>query len=194
MRKSEFLAALRKGLNGLPQADIDASIEFYSEMIDDRMEDGLTEAEATEMIGPVGQVVSHILMETPLPKLVKAKVSPNRALAAWEIILLILGAPLWLPLLISVVIMALTLYFLIWVIVVLLYLIEVLLAGCALLGISSFPAYLLTGNWPKAGVAIGMGLICAGLAILWFSGSSRAAEGMLTLSKRMIRRIKSCFI
>ncbi len=44
MRKSEFLAALRKGLNGLPQADIDASIEFYSEMIDDRMEDGLTSA------------------------------------------------------------------------------------------------------------------------------------------------------
>lgn len=133
-------------------------------------------------------------METPLPKLVKAKVSPNRALAAWEIILLILGAPLWLPLLISVVIVALTLYFLTCVIVAVLYLIEVLLAECALLGISSFPAYLLTGNWPKAGVAIGMGLICAGLAILWFSGSSRAAEGMLTLSKRMIRRIKSRFI
>ncbi len=64
------------------------------------MEDGLSESEAIEAVGPVSQIVQQILMETPLPKLVKDKVKPRRSLKVWEIVLLVLGAPLWLSLLI----------------------------------------------------------------------------------------------
>ena len=39
MNKQEFLAELRKRLSGLPQADIEERIVFYSEMIDDRTEE-----------------------------------------------------------------------------------------------------------------------------------------------------------
>ena len=46
MGKQEFLAQLRKGLQGLPQEDIEERLTFYSEMIDDRMEEGLSEEEA----------------------------------------------------------------------------------------------------------------------------------------------------
>lgn len=41
MSKQEFLAELRKALSGLPQGDIEDRLTFYSEMIDDRMEEGL---------------------------------------------------------------------------------------------------------------------------------------------------------
>ena len=37
MHKQEFLAQLRKGLSGLPQADIEERLTFYSEMLEDRM-------------------------------------------------------------------------------------------------------------------------------------------------------------
>ena len=46
MNKQEFLDELRKGLCGLPSEDIEERINFYSEMIDDRMEEGLTEEES----------------------------------------------------------------------------------------------------------------------------------------------------
>ena len=42
MTKKEFLDELKKGLLGIPEEDINRSIEFYSEMIDDRIEDGKT--------------------------------------------------------------------------------------------------------------------------------------------------------
>ena len=37
MLKTEFLTELQNGLSGLPQADIDERLSFYSEMIDDRI-------------------------------------------------------------------------------------------------------------------------------------------------------------
>ena len=42
MNKQEFLAHLRKGLSGLPQNDIEKRLNFYGEMLEDRMEEGLS--------------------------------------------------------------------------------------------------------------------------------------------------------
>ena len=50
MNKQEFLAQLRKQLSGLPLKDAEDRITFYSEMIDDRMEEGLSEPEAVSAI------------------------------------------------------------------------------------------------------------------------------------------------
>lgn len=72
MNKQAFLSALRKGLTGLPENDIEHSIEFYSEMIDDRIEEGMSEEEAAASIGNIDDIVSQILSETSLTKLVKA--------------------------------------------------------------------------------------------------------------------------
>ena len=51
MRKEEFLTALRAGLTGLSPEGVEKLVEFCSEMIDDRMEDGLTEEEAVAAAG-----------------------------------------------------------------------------------------------------------------------------------------------
>ena len=59
MRKQEFLAKLRKGLSGLPQDDIEERLIFYSEMIEDRKEEGLSEEEAVAAIGSVDEIVAQ---------------------------------------------------------------------------------------------------------------------------------------
>ena len=92
MTKAEFLAALRSRLAGLPGEDTETFLDYYGEIIDDRIEDGLSEAEAVEALGSIDAVVGGILEETPLPRLVRAKVAPRRALRIWEIVLLVLGA------------------------------------------------------------------------------------------------------
>ena len=51
MNKQQFLDALKKELCGLSQDDIQESLDFYSEMIDDHIEEGLSEEEAVASIG-----------------------------------------------------------------------------------------------------------------------------------------------
>ena len=65
MCKQAFLDELRERLTGLPQEDIDERLDFYAEMIDDRVEEGLTEEEAVAAIGTVEEVFAQIVEETP---------------------------------------------------------------------------------------------------------------------------------
>ena len=69
MLKTAFLEALQSGLAGLPQQDIEERLAFYGEMIDDRMEEGLSEEEAVDAIGPVDRVINEIVAQTPLTKM-----------------------------------------------------------------------------------------------------------------------------
>ena len=66
-------------------------------MIDDRMEEGLAEEEAVSSFGTPEEIADQILSEIPLSRLVRERVKPKRALKAWEIVLLVLGSPVWLP-------------------------------------------------------------------------------------------------
>ena len=67
------------------------SLDFYREAIDDRMDSGLTEQEAVADLGSPEEISNQILAETPLPKLIRAKVTPSRTLKAWDIVLLVRG-------------------------------------------------------------------------------------------------------
>ncbi len=194
MNKHEFLAALRAGLSGLPQEDIEKSIDFYNEMIDDRMEDGLTEEDATAAIGPVNEIVSQILSETLSSKLVKAKVKPNRALKAWEIVLLILGSPVWFPLLLAAAIIVLAVYLVIWSVIITLYAADLTFAVGGVAGIAGIFAYISSGNMAGAVLFLGAGLVSAGLAILLFFGFNQGTKGTLLLSKKTLIWLRSLFI
>ncbi|MBP3250195.1 MAG: hypothetical protein J6M48_07585 [Ruminococcus sp.] len=71
MNREKFISELREKLYGLSQSDIDERVEFYSEMINDRMEDGLSEEEAVAEIGSVDGIVEQIMGEIPITALVK---------------------------------------------------------------------------------------------------------------------------
>ena len=51
MNKQEFIVALCDRLVGLPEQEVEDRIGFYCEMIDDRIEDGLSEEDAVAAIG-----------------------------------------------------------------------------------------------------------------------------------------------
>lgn len=194
MNKQEFLAELKKGLHGLPQNDIEERLTFYSEMIDDRVEEGLTQEEAVSEIGTVDEIVSQIVTEIPLSKLVKEKVRTKRALRAWEIVLLTLGSPIWLSLLIAAFAVLLAVYISAWSVIVALWAAELSLAVSALGCILSFVIFAVQVNW-LAGIAmLGAGIALIGLSVFLFFGCREATKGILFLSKKMILGIKSMFI
>lgn len=75
MKKQEFLTALWKQLSDLPNDDVERSLDYYSEMIDDRMEAGMSEEDAVAEIGSVEDVAKQIAADAPKGKTEKAAAS-----------------------------------------------------------------------------------------------------------------------
>lgn len=194
MNKQEFLTQLRKGLSGLPQDDIEERLAFYSEMIDDRMEDGLSEEDAVSEIGNVDEIISQIITDIPLAKLVKEKIKPKRTLSAWEIVLLTLGCPIWLSLLLATVAVIFSVYIVLWSAVVCLWSIEAALLASSLVGILSVTVFVFKGNGPAELAMLGIGIACAGLSIFLFFGCKSVTKGILLLTKKIALGIKSLFV
>lgn len=137
MSKQEFLAELKARLSGLPQSDIEERLTFFGEMIDDRIEEGLAEEEAVSAIGTVDEVAGQIVAETPLTKLVKERVKSKRTLRAWEIVLLVLGSPIWLSVLIAVFAVIFAVYVVIWSVIISLWAILASLAVSSLAAVAA---------------------------------------------------------
>ncbi len=186
MSKQEFLDALRSGLTGLPKVSIEDSVNFYKEMIDDRVEDGLSEDEAIAEIGNVDDIISHIIEDTPLLEIVKEKVHKKRNLRAWEITLLILGFPVWFPIIISLLVVILALYICLWVIFV-------SLSVGALAAIFCSVLFIVEGYVPSAMSMIASCFVCAGLSILMCFVCILATKGTALLLKKSVLGIKNSF-
>ena len=193
MNKQQFLNALEVKLCGLPSEDAQKTLDFYAEMIDDRIDDGLSEEDAVAAIGNIHDISNEILKDIPMPKLVKQAAKNSRALSAWEIVLLILGSPIWLSLIIAAIAVVLSVYVVLWSVIISLYAVFFSLAVCGIAGVFVFPVFAFMGNTVQGVFLIGCGLVCVGLAILMFMVSNLATKGILWLSRKIWFLIKRCF-
>jgi len=194
MSKQEFLQRLRRELSALPQDDVEERLTFYSEMIDDRMEEGITEEEAVAGIGSVEEVASQILADIPRAKLVKERSKPKRRLGVWEVILLILGSPIWLSLLLAAAAVIFSAYVALWSLIAALWAAEVALWASTLGGVACGIG-LACGSNSLAGIAvIGAGIALAGLSIFLFFAFQAATAGIWKLTKKIARLIKNSFV
>lgn len=66
MNKAEFLHEIEKRIVALPEEERWRSIDFFSEMIDERLEEGVSEDEAVASIGSPDEVAENILQEVPV--------------------------------------------------------------------------------------------------------------------------------
>ena len=193
MRKKEFLEKLRASLWAMPEADKQRSLDYYAEMIDDRMEDGLSEEEAVAAIGDLDEIVKQILGETPRPPatVTKEQKQQKRGLEPWMIVLLVLGSPLWIPLVASAVGTVFSVYVSLWSVVIALYAVAFALAVAALgCFVGSF---FMIGRFAEVMVAWGAGLLCAGFAIGVFLLSNLAAKGLVALTKLCWKGVQNIF-
>lgn len=194
MNKMEFISQLRKGLSGLPKNDIEERLSFYSEMIDDRIEEGLSEDDAVLQIGLVNEIVAQIIGDNPLSKLVKERITPKKKLRIWEIILLTLGSPIWLSLLIAAFAVIISLYISLWSIIISFWAIFVSVIACALGSVASGIIIALSGKYLICLAMIGAGIIFTGLSIFFFYGCKLATRGILLLTKKIAYSIKNSFV
>lgn len=194
MNKQEFLGALKKRLSGLPKEEIEERLAFYGEMIDDRTEDGRTEEEAVAEIGGADEIAAQIIADIPLTRLVKERIKPKRRLKTWEIVLIVLGSPIWLSPAIAAAAVFFSMYIVLCSLIVALWSVFVsLIAGA----IAAVPACIVTfahGNAASGLAALSGGLILAGLCIFTGYGCKAATANIFVLTKKFALSAKKCFI
>ena len=194
MKKREFLMKLQNKLSGLPQDEVKERLNFYSEMIDGRMDDGLSEQDAVAQIGTVDEIATQILAEMPLTRLIKEKMKPNRRFKTWEIVLLAVGSPIWLSLLISAFAVVISLYVSLWAVVVSAWAMFASAAACALGGVAGSMIIVMSGHTLPGVAMLGCGIFSAGLSIFLFCGCKAATKGTVWLTQKTVLGIKCCFV
>ena len=192
MDKFEFITELRAKLWAIPEEDRQRSVDFYAEMIDERIEDGLSEEEAVAAIGNLDEIVRNIIAETPVSQLREQGAKPKRKLSWWEITLLVLGSPVWVSLLIGVAAVIFAAWVSLWSGVICLYATAFAL-GASAVGCVGGSFFVIDEGFAAVILALGAALVCAGLAILMFMLSNLAAKGMIVLTKLCWKGIKGIF-
>ena len=194
MNKQEFIENLRARLSALPEDELEDRLNFYREMIDDRVEDGLSEEEAVSEIGTVEEISKRIISEQG-SAIIHSKAAEIKEDAEGEKektaskVLFWLGAPLWAVLGIIALPIVLVLFVSLWAAVASLWAVFGALAaaapGCVVMAVIN----LFTGGQSTA-VMLALGLVSAGVAIFGFYGCLAATRGSAFLTKSSIQYLK----
>ena len=196
MSRDAFIGELRHRMAGLPQETVERTVEYYGELIADSMEDGLTEEEAVARLGSLEEIVASVVKDTPLTQIVQTRVQEGKkkGISGWVILLLVLGAPVWLPVLIAVLAVLFALFIALWAVVIALW---AVVAAVILTGLAAMVAgvvELCRLHLPQGLVLLGGGLVCLGLCALLFLLMKLITVGTVKLCKWLWVGIKSLFV
>lgn len=169
MSKGEFLQSLERLLKSLSKSEREKSLSYYSEIIDDYMEDGYSEEDAVEQVGNPGVIAQEILEEQEG----KAGRQLSGGMKGLIAVLLVLGFPLWgslmlagVCLLLAAALMVVSVYIVIWCIPVCTGACSV--SSLVLSVVSMGGAAIIVFQNPAAGVIqLGVGMVSAGIFVLF---------------------------
>lgn len=194
MNKQEFISILQAKLSGMPKREVNERLSFYEEIINDKIEEGLSEDEAVKELGSIESISSQIIKDIPLKSIVKEKIKPKRALSGFEITLLVLGSPIWLSLLIAAFVVAIGLVSVVFALWVSVWAIFLTFSVCSVAGLIIFIILLATGNAAVGFCVLGFAITLAGLSILSFYGGIYTTKGLCYSVKTLFIAIKKCFV
>ena len=194
MTKTQFVLELSDKLSGLPKEDVKKSIEFYVEMIDDRMDEGMSEADAISAIGSVDAIAEQILGEIPMVKLVKEKVKPKRKMRVWEIVLLALGSPIWISLAAAAFAIIISVYVCLWAVEICIYAANITFFAGGVAGLGLTVVYFIQSNVGAALFVLGAGILCVGIGLLMLWVCRESTKGIIVLTKKICLGIKKMLV
>ena len=192
MTRTDFLDELKNLIKDYPVEETEKSIEYYNEMIDDRIEDGMSEEDAVKSLGDVKDIAKEIEIEMPMKTIVKKKVKEKKEenIPIWVILLLVLGFPVWAPLLLALGIGAFSLYIALWSVVLALWAVDAALFVSVIAGLLAIGITMVKGSMLSAIIYFGATLVLIGLALLGLIGCFYASKGLAALFAAIFKSIK----
>lgn len=191
MTRDEFLDRLGELLACLPAEQVEETKAFYAEAIADRVEDGMSEEEAVAAMGAPGEVAEATLDDLPAVPRAIARTRRRSTVLLW--VLTIVGSPVWVPLLIAFVIVALSIYFCIWVLAFCVWVIAMALGAVGAAAFALVAAGIAIGHVPYVLAMLGCGLAFIGAALLVGAGAWAASKQIARLSALWARKAISPF-
>lgn len=183
MNKSRFIRALSRRLRALPREEKQTSLAYYTEMIQDHMEEGMSEEQAVAMLGNVDEIAAQILQSAPdVPKAGKGR-------RVWMIVLLVLGSPVWLSLLVAALAVAVSAFVVLWSLAASMYAVELSLAVCGPAGLVGLVVGCLKGNAQQGVLLLSTGYAALGLALVLLPLLNRLAALLWRFTKWSARSL-----
>jgi uncharacterized membrane protein len=192
MNKQMFLDGLRSALSSLPPDEIEKTLAYYGEIIDDRIEEGMSEEEAVASMEPIEVLAARVIDEAPPMNKAVRKAKTSGISTVWLVILAILGFPIWFPLLIALCSAAIAIFAALLVVMIALIAVVV---GLAVGGIFAVTTGLFA-SWatgPYILLIIGSGMLLVGIAILLFFPVMYLIKGIWAGLVALARKIRSWF-
>jgi uncharacterized membrane protein len=190
MTKDQFLKKLNSKISILPQNEIAKCITFYSESIEDRMEEGMKEEDAVADIGSIDEIAKEIINENSIKySLDKEK----KTKSVWKI-LAICGFPLWLPLALAFGATGLALYISLWTVVLALYTVVLAFGLTGVLLILAGVIQFYRMGPITGGMIIGISLVLCGLSLVIMKPINQFAKSIIKCSGQLLKNIKKIFI
>lgn len=193
MSKADFLRLLERALAQLSEEERQKNLEYYSELLDDMMEEGMTEAEATAKLGSPNQIAQSILQEMPLGKLVSTRMKPKSGWTPLAIVLAVVGSPVWVPLLLATVVIVLAVFVSIWALgfaaVAVVLGLAVAVVATPIIAIRAA-----TLTLPVGLLLLGAGLVLLGLCVLGGLMAVELCKLLWQLTVWLAHKIKGLFI
>lgn len=193
MNREEFLQQLKNRLSQLPSEEIEERLDYYNEIIDDMLEDGISEEETIESFGDIGEIAQKIMQEVPLTTLMKSKVKPRKGWSPTAIVIAAIGSPLWIPLLLAFAAVMASVYVTIW------FTIIAMFAAVISLGIGGGYLFIIAFTMFSYGIGdvlmtFGIGIGLMGLCLLGFLASKIISAKLIILTRWILKQIKNLFI
>lgn len=167
----DFLRRLNEALQPMERLERARTVQYYREILEDRMEEGCGAAEAVAELEPV-EVIAARLLES-------GEAAAPRRRRGWSRVLLILGSPLWLVWLVVLCSLTLVLYAVSWAVIAALFAVVLALVLALLAGVVGLLLYVAVQPL-SALFLLGAGMVCAALGIALFFPT-------LTLTRWVIR-------
>lgn len=186
MTRMQFIMELTKRLKKLPKDDREKVLEYYLELIDDRIDDGVPEEEAVAAVGSIDEITTQILGDIPLAKLAKDSLK-TKNFEPSILILMIISFPIWFSILISLYAMTLA-------VVLSFAVISIVLGVCTLVALLCGIQHLFIDGFALSLFFFGSALICAGLFMFFRILGQCTAKGGKWVSKKFWLWIKSLFL
>ncbi|MBN1778067.1 MAG: DUF1700 domain-containing protein [Clostridiales bacterium] len=190
MNKHDFLNELSSRLARLPDTERDKAYAFYAEIIDDSMEDGMSEEEAVGKLGSLDEITERIIAEVPMSTIIKHRVAgKNRGL--YMVLLLICGFPIWFPILISLFSVLLTLFIVFWIVDLVVW---VVFGSVAAAAVGSCIGFFLNPEFGMRLLLLGGALACSGCAILLFPASVSVTKQFALITCQLWMKLKNAML
>lgn len=187
MTKAEFLSALRSRLAGLPQGDVERSVDFYSEMIDDRIEDGMSEREAVANMGDLTRIADQIMSQASPCEEISEPVNEGVASGSRYVLRNPWVVGFLSPFLLILWGVAISCLISLWAVVVALYAVDLALGASGGALHVAGTALFCSGVMGEGILIFGAGAFLIGFTVLWSLGCKYAVQGVVQATKWTFR-------